>query len=294
MTASETSAAGGPSWVLDVDEANFAKEAIDRSVDMPVVVDFWAPWCGPCRQLGPVLEKLAAEYDGQFMLVKADTEKLPNVAAQFGVQSIPYVVALRNRQIVNEFLGAMGEKEIRQWLTTILPSPAETLVAEAKALEAGDRAAATAKYREALQAAPQDAAAKIGLARVLLEEGQAAESRKLIDELLERGYLEPEAESVQAGLLLRERGADVADVATCRAAVAKSPDDLAAVWQLAQALAAGQQWEEAMQLCLRLVREDRKGVGEQARAAIVDIFHLLGNDSELATDYRRKLSSALY
>ena len=119
-------------WIIDVTDENFEVEVLERSQTATVVVDFWAEWCGPCRMLGPILEKLAVEFDGNFILAKADTEKASKAAGQFGVQSIPAVYGLRDGQVVDGFMGALPEEQIRQWLQKLMPSMAESLVAEAQ------------------------------------------------------------------------------------------------------------------------------------------------------------------
>src|SRR5438876_7604816 len=137
-------------WVIDARQETFQQEVVERSRGVPVVIDFWATWCQPCLLLGPILEKLADEYQGKFLLVKAETEKLPNIAAAFGVQSIPAVYGLRDGQLVDYFVGLLSEAQIRAWLDRLLPTPAEQLVAEAARLEQSDPAAAEARYREAV------------------------------------------------------------------------------------------------------------------------------------------------
>ena len=142
-------------WIIDVTEENFDAAVVQRSNDVPVVVDFWATWCAPCRQLGPILEKLATEGAGAFLLAKVDVDQQPGIAQHFGVSSIPHVFAIHAGQLVNQFTGALPEGQIREWLQTLQPSATEKLLTEAKALEQTDPTAAEEKLREALELAPE-------------------------------------------------------------------------------------------------------------------------------------------
>ncbi len=280
-------------WILEADEQTFQRDAVERSRDVLVVVDFWATWCQPCRLLGPILEKLAREYEGKFLLVKADTDKMPNIAGGFGVQSIPAVYALRDGQLLDSFVGLMSEPQMRGWIDRLLPGPAELLAAEARKIEVSDAAAAEAKYVEASRLDPHLAAAKIGLAGLLLKLGRSDESGAILEELEKRGFLEPEAEKVKAELHLKAQGATAGDLDTLRAAAA-NPKDLPARLALAAALAARAQYEEALETALAVVQEQNKQFVEPARQLMVDIFRMLSDDSELVTTYRRRLSTALY
>src|SRR5579859_1444133 len=170
-------------WIIDGTEQTFDQEVIARSQELPVIVDFWAPWCAPCKELGPILERLATESAGQFLLVKVDVDQQPGLAQAFGIRSIPHVFALRQGQLVDQFQGALPEAQIRQWLAQFQPSPAELLVQEARKLEQEDVAAAEAKYREALELAPQDDKIRIELARMLLKQHRNADAREIITKL---------------------------------------------------------------------------------------------------------------
>jgi putative thioredoxin len=279
--------------VVEATHENFAG-LIDRSHQVPVVIDFWAPWCQPCRLLGPMLEKLADEYQGRFQLVKADIEELPDIAGQFGVQSIPAVFGLRDGKIVDQFLGLLPEPELRLWLDRLMPTPAETLVAEARRLAQEDPAAAEARFRQALELAPQDSAAQFGLADVLLKQHRVDEARRQIEELERRGFLEPEAQRLKAAVELEGMKTAGGDLEALRARAAAAPDDLQLQFELAQALAGAGQYEAALDLALQLVQRDRKQFGERARQLMVDLFRVLPEGSELTNTYRRKLSTALY
>ena len=281
-------------FIIEAERETFQGDVVERSRDVPVVIDFWAAWCQPCRMLAPVLERLARAYDGRFLLVKADTERVPEIAAGFGVRSIPAVFGLRDGQVVDSFVGVLPEKAIRAWIDRLLPTPAEALVAEARSLEATDPSAAEARLREALALEPHSPRASIALARVLAAAGRDDEARALIDGLQRRGFLEPEAEALKAELDLRSLAAGTGGVAACRAEVAAHPDDPTARLKLAEALAASGSYPEALDLCLGLVERHRKGPGEEARKTMLRIFQLLPADSELAAEYRRKLALALY
>lgn len=280
-------------FILDATSETFAAEVIERSKTVPVVVDFWAAWCQPCRMLAPVLEKLAREYDGRFILVKVDTDRSPEISASLGVRSLPSVFGVRDGEILDAFAGVQPEAVIRQWIDRLLPSEAEALAAEAARLERTDRKGAEAKYAQALSLDPELSKARVGLARIALADGRTDEAAAAIAELERQGFLDAEAEKLKAEIVLSEGAESVGDVASTRAALAEKPDDLTRKFELAEALAAIGEYDEALGLCLDLVERDRKGVGEQARQTMLAIFQLLPPDSPLATDYRRRLSFVL-
>jgi putative thioredoxin len=279
--------------ILDATSESFAVDVIERSRTVPVVVDFWAEWCGPCKMLGPVLEKLAREYDGKFTLVKVDVDRASDVAGSFGVRSIPAVFGVRDGQVLDAFAGVQPENTIRQWIDRLLPNPAETLTMQAQALEATDPQAAEAKYAEALAIIPDHPEAQLGLARLALAAGRVEEAAGVIAALERRGFLEPEGEKLKAELILRSQAENSGGVDAARAALAAEPKDLNRKFALAEALAASGGYEEALALCLDLVERDRKGVGEKARQTMLAVFQLLPPDSELVIDFRRQLSLAL-
>jgi putative thioredoxin len=281
-------------WIVETSQETFQHDVIDRSADVPVVVDFWAEWCQPCRLLGPLLEKLVDEHQGKFVLVKANAEQMPDVAASFGVSSIPAVFALREGKIADQFLGLLPEPQIRAWLERLLPGEAENLAAEARLLEPTDPEAAEARYREALEMMPSESSAKVGLARMLLAQDRLEEGCQVIGELAAAGVLDAEGEQLQAELVIRLEGTKAGDVGPCRAAAEAAPDDLPLQLMLAKSQAAGGEHEEAMQICVDLIQRDRQGQGEPARELMVYVFHVLGPESEVTAQYRRKLTMALY
>jgi putative thioredoxin len=285
---------GQSPWVVETSTETFQHDVIERSKDVPVVVDFWADWCPPCRMLGPILEQLAEQFEGKFLLVKVDTQKMPDLAEAFRVSSIPAVFAFRDGQVVDQFVGLPPEPRVRAWLEQLVPSPAESLAAEARTLEQTDPEAAEARYREAIELMPSLTSAREGLARTLLARDQLDEARRLIEEMAAAGVLDAEGEHVQAELAIGLEAKQAGSVEACRAAAQAAPDDLQRQLQLAKALAGAGQHQEAMDLCLQLIQKDRQGLGEKARELTVHVFHLLGPESELASDYRRKLTMALY
>lgn len=282
-------------WVVETSPEKFEADVIERSQQVPVVLDFWAPWCAPCRTLGPVLEKLAAEGEGQFVLIKANIDECGDFAGQFGVSSVPTVVGLRDGQPVDAFVGALPEAQIKAWLERMLPSAAELATSAALALVDSEPEKAEALLREAwANAAATEVQAPIALARLLLQQNRPDESREILAQLEKRGYLEPEAEQLRAQLDVKEKAADAGSVDDIRAELAKSPGDYSIQLRLAEALAATGEFREALEICLNLVIEDRARTGETARQLMIDLFQLPNIDVELAAEFQRKLSSALY
>ncbi len=276
-------------WVIHTDDTSFQQDVLTASQETLVMVDFWAPWCEPCRTLTPILEKLAAEYDGQFTLVKANTEEVPEAASQFGVQGIPAVFAVVSGEIIDFFTGALPEPDIRNWLDSLLFVQRLT---EAAQLEEDAPCQAETQYRELIKQTSQNVAPQIGLARVLVIQNKDTEAKEILDELSQRGYLEPEAEKIKATIDLRSKKDDRLE--EHRVAAEASPNDWQLQLQLAMSLAGAQQYEECLEICLKLVEKDRQATGEEARKLMIEIFQSLPDDSELTTNYRRQLSQVMY
>lgn len=273
----------------------FRQDVIQQSQERPVVVDFWAEWCGPCRQLMPLLEKLATEMKGAFCLVKVNVDELPEIAGAFGVQSIPFVVAMSGGQPIAHFAGLKSESQLRAWLQEFLPSPAVEAWERGQQCEAEGRIAdAELEYRRAAELEPGEATFRIAQARVLLELNRDQESREIIEELEKRGYLEPEATVLKEQLELRSQVEDSGGVVAARLALERNPGDLQAKLQLAEAFGADSRFEEACELLLEIVRADRGGLGTQAKEVMVGLLTVMGSKSKLASDYRRKLATAFY
>ena len=278
---------------IDVGDADFEREVIERSRGVPVVVDFWAPWCGPCRALGPLLERLADEHAGAFVLAKVDVDQAPAVAQRYGVRSIPLVLGFRDGEPVAEFLGAQPEPAVRQFLARLLPTQGDRLAGEGDELAAGGHAnAAEERYRAAVGLEPRNGRALLGLARVLAERGAVAEALEHLERVVPSGSVGAVAEQLAARL--RVRGEAPVDEAVLRARVAARPDDLAARIDLGRALAARGDYEAALAELLDVVKRDPQFDEQGARRAMLDVFEVLGRDHPLVERFRAELARALF
>jgi putative thioredoxin len=259
--------------VIDVTDGDFMERVVGGSRKRPVLVDFWADWCGPCKQLSPVLERLADEMKGQFLLAKMDVDRNQYTASQFRIQSIPNVWAFVDGRPVDQFIGAMPEPAVREFIARLLPTEADRDAAEAsEAAQSGDVEAAERRYREALDRDPNNREARLGLGRILLERGELGEAREVISPVV------PDAEAERMLSAIR---------------VAKWAEEADGPLAGPKHMAAEGWWREAMDALLGAVRyspDDR----DAAREAMVDIFAVLGDDDPLTRDYRGKLASALF
>lgn len=281
-------------FVINVTRATFQQDIVQKSMELPVVIDFWAPWCNPCRQLAPILEALAAEMGGKFILAKVNTDEEPEIAQAFRVESLPTVFAMIQGQPVDQFSGLLTAEQVKEWVSRLLPSPAQQLAQEAMALIETDPKTAESKFREALLLAPDEDSLKILLARVVLSQGRLDECATIIEGLEKRGFLEPEAERLKSELDVRRTASESGGVEVARKAAEADPTNLILQIHLADAYAASQQHRKALELCLDIVQKDFGEARAEAKTTMVKIFDMLGPASELTGEYRRKLATALY
>lgn len=280
-------------WTIDVNEENFEAGVLDRSVQVPVLVDFWAEWCGPCKVLGPVLEKLAGEYAGEFILAKVNVDENPNLAAMFGIQGIPAVKLFKDGNLASEFTGALPEPMLREFLSKFLPTAADKQALEARTLEEqGKSDEAKALYRKILDADPNHPQALLGLGRLAMDEGDSESALEYLDKISIIADERKEADRLIARLNLQSGAAE--NLAALREKAKAEPDSIAARFELAQALAGAEKYEEALKEFLDVIKRDREFQEDGARKAMVQIFEVLGSDHPLTDKYRSELAAALF
>lgn len=290
---------GANSFVVDVTEATFGREVIERSKQVPVLVDFWAAWCGPCRMLSPTLEKLASEFEGAFVLAKVDTDQNQRLAQQYRIQGIPAVKAFRNGQVVNEFVGAQPEARVREFLRVVLPNEADRWAARGATAE-GQQDLATARmaYQQALELQPDQPLALLGLGRVSLAEAQYDDAIEFFSRVPPASPQGEEARQLIVQARVRAESAALGqedDLLTTQASAPPgSPAWLDAQLALGKLRVAQGDTAAGLDLLLEVVRRDRSYQDGAARKTMVDVFALLGDQDPLTMTYRRRLSSLLF
>jgi len=278
-------------FILNVTGATFVKEVVEASREFPVIVDFWAPWCGPCRALGPVLEKLASEYAGRFRLAKVNSDENPEISRQLNVRSIPDVRAFLDGRQVDQFLGALPERQVRAFIEGVVPSPAEMERLRAADLRAaGDLAGAAAALHAAVELDPEDDLARLDLAELMIEAGNLEEAFRHLEAVRPDMDLDARANALRQAIVFARAGGNEKDLL---ARIATDPSDLEARLALAGTLASRKTWAEAMDQLLEIIRRDKSWRDGEARKQMLAIFNLASDDPDLVSNYRRKLGSVL-
>jgi putative thioredoxin len=280
-------------WVYDVTEANFEQDVLEASHQHPVVVDFWADWCGPCRTLGPILERLVNERGGRVTLAKVNTEDAPGLAQAFRIKAIPAVKIIYQGQLIHEFEGVQPEPALRELFDQLAPD-ADPALTRAQSEEHASPARAEKHYRDILADQSDNDEARLGLARVLLAQERYDEVSAVLEPVSSSGAAGTEADRIKAHLYLARLCKDLPDEATLRTTVAAEPKNAAARVDLGIRLACREEYEQALAMLLSAAELDFKLASGRAREAMVQVFYALGSNHPLANDYRGRLARLLY
>ncbi len=281
-------------YIVEINEDNWPQAVVEQSRRVPVLVDFWASWCQPCQMLMPVLARLAEDYRGKFILAKVNTEEQQNLAAQFGIRSIPTVKLFKDGQPVDEFAGALPESEIRRFLDRHLPRESDTQVEQARALLLQGDAGGALKILETAKAEdPGNPNVDIALAQAKATAGDAGSALEILDRLPLDAQEKPEVQRLKGMLHFEALASGAPDEAALAARLEQDADDHEARRLLAARKVLAEDYEGALELLLELMRRDRKFGDDAARKDMVAVFDLLGEDP-LVPRYRSRMMNLLY
>lgn len=278
-------------FIIQVTAQDFQAQVLEASHRVPVLVDFWADWCAPCKMLMPVLAKLVEEYKGKFLLAKVNTDEERQLAAQVGIRSLPTVMVFRDGDVVDEFLGALPEAEIRAFIERNLPHASDQLLQQADALLLrGDTDRAGQLIEQALQSDPDNPKVKLSLARQKATIGELAEAETILQALPQEERNKPEVSSMLAQLSFDR----IRQNAPPAEQLEQDPENAEALYQLAACKVMDGDYEPALQLLLRVMQKDREYLDDGARKALVQIFEILGNSGDLVKRYRNQMFNLLH
>ena len=279
---------------FDTGTESFDRDVLQASEKVPVLVDFWAPWCAPCRALKPILEKLAGEYQGRFLLAKVNSDEHPQLSASLGVRGIPNVKAYVDGKLADEFTGALPESGVRAFIDRLIPTPGEKLRRAARALVLqGDFDGAERHLRSALELEPGNHALRLDLVELLLAKNSHAEAEEIFAPIPERERDE-RADKLYSMLAFWKKSQQLPAIAELEARLAANPDDLSSRLALGERLVADKRYEPALAALLEVVRKDRGALRTSARKLMVEVFGLAEDQADLVSEYRKLLAGALY
>lgn len=281
--------------IVTLNAANFESIVIDGSFDRPVLVDFWADWCAPCRMLMPILAKLAEEYRGRFILAKLNTEEERGLAAQFGIRSLPTVQLFKDGRPVDQFMGALPESQIRDFLDRHLPRASDGLLVQAQGrLAAGDLDGAESLIKRARAEDPDNPRVALAEIQLAAAQGRTQEAQAALERLPLELANDPEVVTLRGQLRFSAALAAAPDASTLERRLAADPKDSEARYQLAAHRVLAGDYESALELLLELLRRDRAYGEDAGRKGMVAVFDLLGGSGELVNRYRARMMTALY
>ena len=273
---------------------SFQADVIDASMQVPVLVDFWAPWCGPCKSLGPMLEKLEQAYGGRFKLVKVDTDQEQQLAQHFRIRSIPTVFAFVGGQPVDQFQGALPEGKLREFIDRLMPNPSDVELEQAgAALDRGDQAAATEHAKKAIALDPSNDSARLLYAQLLLAAGDPAAAQGQLDALSAQAKADPQVAALVQQVTAAVDASKPPVPHELMDRVHRTPGDLQARLDLAEYWIEYKSWPEALEQLLEIVQRDRTFHEDVGRKRMVQVFELAATQPQLVSEWRRKLGAAL-